>query len=270
VVGSRKVSLADVSLPNKAKLVRMINSQNNERLFFADKVVLVEGPSDRLVFASLLEATAARIGDNSAIEVVDVGGKHNFDSYQSLLDGLQTPWVTIGDQDYLAQVGSPAVKVLFQTDKRRVAEAILNDKKSIDRSTLIDCLHQAIKYNDVGRIGPLLEYIEARHRRLKKKRYAEEDAALAADNVRLAREGVIILDGEIEDYLPEDVREIADIVEFVSERNWIRKVPHANKRKHLAEVACFVLGVKGNEKSALMDAAERGEKAFPDPIVTTL
>jgi predicted ATPase len=39
--GSSRVALRNVELPEKKNLVRMINSQNNERLFFADKVVLV-------------------------------------------------------------------------------------------------------------------------------------------------------------------------------------------------------------------------------------
>src|SRR6266850_2546776 len=41
--GSTRSALRDVALPEKKTLVRMINSQNNERVFFADKAVLVEG-----------------------------------------------------------------------------------------------------------------------------------------------------------------------------------------------------------------------------------
>jgi hypothetical protein len=180
------------------------------------------------------------------------------------VDGLRTPWVAIADLDYLAQVGSQAVKALFQTEVKCVAEAILDDKKSVDRSTLIESLRQGIKENDVRGVATLLEYIEDRHKQLKENRSVAENATLAADCARLANAGVLILDGETEDYLPDNVREIAEIVELVSERNWITRVPDVEKRKHLAEIACFVLGVQGDERDVLIAAAKRGEKVFPD------
>jgi len=230
----------------------------------------VIGPSDRLILASLLEAAAARIGDNSAIEVVDVGGKNNFASYQSLLDGLHTPWVAIADIDYLAQVGSPDVKSLFQTDRKRAADAILDDKKSIDRRTLIDSMGQAITDRDFGGLEALLTYIESRHQKLKVDRNEHEEAALMADFARLAATGVVILNGEIEDHLPNGVRDVADIVEFVSERNWIMKVPNAEKRRDLAEIACRVLGVEGVERTSLVESAKLAERVFPDPVVAAV
>jgi putative ATP-dependent endonuclease of the OLD family len=265
--GSRKVALSEVSLPNKAQLVRMINSQNNERLFFADRVVLVEGPSDRLVFASLLEAAAARLGDNSAVEVIDVGGKHNFGSYQSLLDALQTPWTVIADRDYLAEIGPPAVKALFTLDNKRAADAILEDKKSLDRATLLDAIRSAIGARDFDSLASILGHIEARHRTLKTGLTAEESAAVVASCLHLSERSVHILDGEIEDYLPTSVRGMPSIVEFVSDRNWIVNVPAEDKRRHLAEIACHVLGIVDSSRKDLVEAAASGAKLFPDPVV---
>ena len=97
----------------KTNLVRMINSQNNERLFFADKVVLVEGITDRLVLTSLLEAAALLFRNSAAIEVIEVGGKGSFAEYQSILQGLLTPSFIVADRDYLSEVGSPATRALF-------------------------------------------------------------------------------------------------------------------------------------------------------------
>ncbi len=45
---SRVVRLTSNTLPNAKHLFNIINSQNNERVFFCDKVVLVEGLSDRI------------------------------------------------------------------------------------------------------------------------------------------------------------------------------------------------------------------------------
>ena len=44
-------------LPDGRHLSNIVNSQNNERIFFADKVLLVEGLSDLIFF----EAALARL-----------------------------------------------------------------------------------------------------------------------------------------------------------------------------------------------------------------
>jgi putative ATP-dependent endonuclease of OLD family len=113
---SQRVLLRDVELPEKKSLVRMINSQNNERMFFADKVVLVEGITDRLVMTSLVDGVSARMASNEAVEVIDVGGKHNFKDYKALLAALRTPAYIMADRDYLRQVGGEAIKSLFVHD----------------------------------------------------------------------------------------------------------------------------------------------------------
>jgi predicted ATP-dependent endonuclease of OLD family len=88
-----------VDLPDKKNLVRMINSQNNERVFFADRAVLVEGITDRLVVASLLDGGSVRFANNDAIEIVEVGGKGNFAEYRKLLEALHTPSFVVADLD---------------------------------------------------------------------------------------------------------------------------------------------------------------------------
>ena len=94
----------------------MINSQNNERLFFADLVILVEGISDRIVIGSLIDQAIDEFKDSRAVEVVDVGGKGNFAPYQKLLDSMRTPWGIVADLDFLEQVGTEATSSLFESD----------------------------------------------------------------------------------------------------------------------------------------------------------
>jgi putative ATP-dependent endonuclease of OLD family len=116
--GTAQVALRDVDLPAKKSLVRMINSQNNERIFFADKVVLVEGISDRLVLETLLANASARFHISTSIEIIEVGGKRNFADYNTILTGLRTETFTVTDRDYLtdARVGSPEIRALFVSD----------------------------------------------------------------------------------------------------------------------------------------------------------
>src|SRR5699024_6989624 len=46
-------SISNNDADNKKSLLHIINSHNNERMFFADHVVLVEGIHDRLIFEAL-------------------------------------------------------------------------------------------------------------------------------------------------------------------------------------------------------------------------
>src|SRR5690606_18753791 len=73
---SRIVRLNSSALPRAKHQFEAINSQNNERIFFADLVVLVEGPSDRMVVERLLNNREASAGGGGAtVEVVAVHGK---------------------------------------------------------------------------------------------------------------------------------------------------------------------------------------------------
>lgn len=165
-LGSTKVALQDIQLPQKRNLVRMINSQNNERVFFADKVVLVEGITDRLIFASLLDAACSRFSNNQAIEIVEVGGKNNFEDYRSLLDALITPSFIVADLDYLTLVGSEDVRALFVANAERQWDA-LRDKKSTDATAMMAALEQAINKTDTAELQRFWTYFVGRHERLK-------------------------------------------------------------------------------------------------------
>jgi putative ATP-dependent endonuclease of the OLD family len=95
------------------------------RLSGTCKVVLVEGPSDRLIFASLIDRATERFKDNRAVEVIEVGGKTNFAGYQKLLDALKTPWTVVADRDYIEEVGSRAAQECFEVDASSQAEAVI-------------------------------------------------------------------------------------------------------------------------------------------------
>lgn len=62
-------------------LVHIINSHNNEKLFFADRVILVEGVTDRLVVERLVEHYRAALQLGHIVEVLAVHGKSNFARY---------------------------------------------------------------------------------------------------------------------------------------------------------------------------------------------
>lgn len=68
-------SIDNDEIEDKKSLLHIINSHNNERMFFADHVVLVEGIHDRLVFESLVDLLRNEFELNKIIEILEVYGK---------------------------------------------------------------------------------------------------------------------------------------------------------------------------------------------------
>jgi len=97
---SKISSIDETDINDVDNKIHMINSTNNEKIFFADKVVLVEGPTDRIIFQSLINNILAQRDELVSIEVLDVGGKGLFDDYSGLLDAMSVPYFIIGDRDY--------------------------------------------------------------------------------------------------------------------------------------------------------------------------
>jgi putative ATP-dependent endonuclease of the OLD family len=89
---SAVVKLDDTALPDKNHLFSIVNSQNNERIFFADKVILVEGATDRIFFEAVFERLDISAGASTIYEVVDVGGKSFFGPYKALLGACKIPY----------------------------------------------------------------------------------------------------------------------------------------------------------------------------------
>lgn len=265
--GSGKVALQDVVLPEKKNLIRMINSQNNERIFFADKVVLVEGVTDRVVFSSLIERACTKFSNFQAIEVVEVGGKHNFADYQALLAALETDCFVIADRDYLAEVGEPATKSLFTNSDRHAADALLSNPKSLDRHSLIEHLRSSIETNSISDLAALLEYIVGRHRKFKGDLSENEALQFAGDLARLREQKVHILEsGTVEDYLPKGVRDLRSIVEMTIDPNWSNRVELEERRAELAKILASILNLSNEQGSRLERDMRRGEVNFPEAL----
>lgn len=264
--GSKVVSLRDMAeLPSKKQLVRMINSQNNERLFFADKVVLVEGISDRIVIGSLIEMAVELFKDNRSIEVVDVGGKHNFQEYQKLLNTLETPWTVVADRDYVEQIGSTKVKGIFKTDKESQAKALLEDKKSLDRKTLVISLRQFVQSGAKDKILSFLEYFDDRHTTLKSDLSIDEQKLFEEEVQHWSTQGIELLQyggGEIEDYLPHRLTDIGEIVDLVSNSNWIIDIDDEATRVHLGSIVCRILDVPADALSQFIKQIRLRRKVF--------
>jgi len=80
---------------NHYKLVHYINPDNGD-MFFARKVILVEGECEKVVFPYLAERLGLFKGDCS---IIDCGSKFNLPLYIDLLNHFKIPYVVVYDED---------------------------------------------------------------------------------------------------------------------------------------------------------------------------
>lgn len=195
--------------------IHIINAHNNEKIFFCDKVILVEGIHDRVLFESVLSSLCSEVNPGMIIEVLEVHGTQNFSKYRLFLDGLGVSHVTIADLDYISTIGSPEVKQFLRVNEEKLLESLLG-KKSLDGRAFLVALEGVLRDRDYLELEHLLNYVRLRHQRL----CSLTPGALEAIGkfVLDQRENDIYLlsRGEIENYLPAEYRKIDHTIEFVN------------------------------------------------------
>jgi AAA15 family ATPase/GTPase len=182
---------------------RIINNLGFQYILFAEKVVLVEGQTDRLIFKSILELF--RI-DNpgssiSDVEVIDVGGKTSFNKFKSILEAFKIRTSIIADLDYIYDL--PQLSRCLQFDANK-ALSKMKEKNSLDGERLFKLLDYVIsKGNDpiekdkLEGISEFLQYLRRRYTSLDERCAQEKDAAIKKcenDNI------YVLAKGEIETY----------------------------------------------------------------------
>ncbi len=223
-------------------LVHIINTHNNQTLFFADKVVLVEGITDRLVFSALIEAKRHGEEVKTAIEVLEVHGKHNFAKYQKLLAELQVRTFVVADLDYAREVGGSEVKTLWKEDLATVGQKVLGDKRSNDRRKLAECIEDAVKGGSLEKLQETWAYVKERTRKLKEPLNTEEQSKLETCIARQRGKNVFILrQGEIEDYLPKDSRSLDQVIELAGSEKLVEVMAEL---EHYDEISGIVEAIR--------------------------
>jgi predicted ATP-dependent endonuclease of OLD family len=104
-----------------SRLTQEMNADNCE-MFFADKVLLVEGPSDHILMRGLIDRFYRGAKE---IKVIQVYGKSNIDIYSELLEMFQIPYAVLLDQDAMKDVGLNLIQShikdwSFKTEKNLV------------------------------------------------------------------------------------------------------------------------------------------------------
>ena len=228
---SRIVRLEPAVLPGTKHRFDAINSQNNERIFFADLVVLVEGPSDRMVLEQLLSTRESKAGGGGATaEVVAVHGKMMFVHYASLLRASGVRCVIVADLDYIQQIADDDIKGLLVTNAKKVREAIA-DPSSIDGETIVQLIDSSVA---AGKwVGSTEEWERIKRLRTKLKVDLTPEKQKKIDEYLASKqsEGVFVLSkGALEAYLPagHGRKDIDKLIELVNSSDFEQKLPSPN------------------------------------------
>lgn len=189
-------------------IIRLINSQNNEKVFFADKVVLVEGIKDRILIEDLIH----KLKDSrEIIEVIDVGGKHNLSLYRSYLDTIEVPNYIVADFDYAYDLGISEINSLLVVDEKKI-DKFIKDKHSEDRRALIAAIEQYVKSDEKTNLSEVMAYLRSRGQKLKDSLSDADKLCIKGKLAELHKSKIFIIhsgiikdktqySGEIEDFL---------------------------------------------------------------------
>ncbi|MEG4586124.1 AAA family ATPase [Microcoleus sp. MOSTC5] len=228
-------------------LLHIINSHNNEKIFFADKVVLVEGITDRIFWEQLINLYK-KAEKSEIIEVLEVHGKINLEKYRKFLKKIDLDNYIIADLDYILQIGSEELKKMFIVDYPKIDREVINAKKSTDGQTLFEQIEEAIKSENFDALAKLCNYIKSRKMKLPDDLTDEQLQLLENFIEKQRKDKIFVLSkGEVEYYLPEEYRNLNKLIELSKNekkfRDFIIGEDYLEKRRELSKIICSILGI---------------------------
>lgn len=120
------------------ELLKLNTAINQERaeLFFAEKVILVEGETEKVVFDYLLRLKG--IDPNlHDISIIETAGKGNMPRYIKLLESLEIPFVVVFDTDIFNLTGNVDTDLKIKTNNKDAQTKNENIKAATSKK---DCL----------------------------------------------------------------------------------------------------------------------------------
>nr|WP_321498656.1 AAA family ATPase [uncultured Methanolobus sp.] len=89
------------NISDETKLKKELNNSNLE-LFFADKVILVEGETEKILLPVIAKQVDERYDfDKKNFSIIDVGSKSNLGIFIELLNKFEIPWISLVDNDFV-------------------------------------------------------------------------------------------------------------------------------------------------------------------------
>ena len=236
--------------PEEKELLHFINATNNEKVFFSDFVVMVEGDTDEIVFKRILETIKREKHYTQNIEVMQIRGKTNHEKYGKFLKSLQVRSCFIGDIDNINQLAkdNEAIKSLLMVHSKRVVKQVIKNPGSMDNEQLVNYLGEAINMGNMEELKELYEYIISFRTKIRPDISADERGVLEKFIESLYDKNIFILkEGEIESYFMDgykqkDLDNVLKLTQGELYEKWRSEEGFA-KLKGLVEIALMRNGI---------------------------
>ena len=170
---------------NIFNMIRYFNPDRNE-MFFADKVVLVEGATEKSLFPLL----AKRIGvfDHS-VSVIDCGGKFNLKLFMIVLNAFRLSYLVLHDEDPIDPEIMPEAPK-YNRDKYNAAKNVFNENKVI-KNVLDNKIGKILMIS--GKLEDLIEISSSQNENLGKpfaavQKYSDPDIEISEGLQEIVRE----------------------------------------------------------------------------------
>lgn len=247
----------DLAKKSQKDIFLFITSSNNEKVFFADKVVLVEGIVDRIIFEAVLQ-TIQKSENDEVIEIVEALGKDNFKRFTSFLETWRINHFTIADNDYLRNIGSKKVKSLYVVSSKKIKKQI-NNKASKDTKSLLNSLLKLTRRTNPKKITleefkdlkELTSYIAKRNITLKDRLTDDEKLKIDTEITQMKSMGIFILkQGTIENYFSSGNKIDIDKAITISKRIIKKKLAIPTELKEI--VTAIIENGNGNQAQPQM------------------
>lgn len=85
------------------ELFMLVNVFNNTKVFFADKVILVEGDVDLIIYESILEKLQVKINNSEVIEIIEIQQTGGVEKNKDFLEKWQIKTYAVLDKDKISQ-----------------------------------------------------------------------------------------------------------------------------------------------------------------------
>ncbi len=232
----------DTNTLNDKDLMKILETTNSSRIFFADKVILVEGIADEYVFRSYLNIYSKTNNiDVSNIEILQINGKRNYQIWHNFLNKFKIYNYFIGDLDNIEEFLSNSNKQLLAKEKQFLANQVslkyddVNGKKNV--ISLLPRIKNDLEQNNenlksnINELVKNLEFIlyskvkcNQAMESLKKNKTSVYDKIIGEINA-LRKQNIFILKlGDIETYTNTKKHDIEKLINFLKKQENIEKL----------------------------------------------
>jgi predicted ATP-dependent endonuclease of OLD family len=222
--------------PDDKILVKILDNNRSTYAFFSKKVILVEGDTDRYFFTALLRVLHPEL--NQDIAIIDMGGKSNFEKWNSFFESFGLTVYFIGDIDNIFNLKYQTAPLVSKETRNRhenqLKQQILNNLDVSQKKNLADHYKVLISDSDFlsdPKRGPWKSFIDYFLSIVKIKEIdivqsvRIEDTNLDLKIDHLATNKIFILkQGVLEDYLDISNKDLNSLIPFCEDlTTWITK-----------------------------------------------